>query len=96
MRSICPHCLVSLEIQFNPDKTGCRIFELNDQRIPIIRAIRRKDYPWGLQFFCPFCKKNHLHGSGEGHRAAHCTSSKSPYLETGYILKLEESDNSKL
>lgn len=36
--------------------------------------------------FCHFCNKFHLHGNGDGHRAAHCFTANSPYKKTGYIL----------
>jgi hypothetical protein len=39
-------------------------------------------------FFCPFCKKWHAHGRGDGHRVAHCTDAKSPLYEHGYIAKM--------
>lgn len=40
-----------------------------------------------LSAWCPYCKEIHHHGSGEGHRSAHCTSQESPYKQSGYILK---------
>jgi hypothetical protein len=55
-----------------------------------------------VQFFCEYCKKYHRHGVPGGiseheHRAAHCkTKSESPYLETGYFLKLAEKDSRDL
>jgi len=52
----------------------------------IILALERTDCK-GLKFFCVYCKREHLHGEDEGHRTAHCSNLKSPYLETGYILK---------
>jgi hypothetical protein len=53
-------------------------------------------------FFCPYCQRRHYHSPNPGHRAAHCsprielnaqgdpviTSEPSPYLLTGYILRL--------
>jgi hypothetical protein len=63
--------------------------------IPIIECVPRKDCN-GLKFYCVFCNKWHLHGEGEGHRVAHChkktnqTYQKSPFDETGYILKLKK------
>ena len=53
---------------------------------PIILAETRDDYLNGLKFYCRFCRRDHLHGSFEGHRIAHCDSKKSPYYNTGYIL----------
>lgn len=66
----------------------------------VINALRRKEYkdmpvliafktPDKNQFavWCPYCRKWHYHGLGEGHRIAHCNSgSKSPFEKTGYIL----------
>jgi hypothetical protein len=40
------------------------------------------------RFWCGWCGKWHFHGAGAGHRVAHCTSMNSPYLRSGYILKL--------
>lgn len=46
-----------------------------------------------LQFWCPFCRRYHVHGGGknpgdgDGHRAAHCHERSSPFLASGYILK---------
>lgn len=37
-------------------------------------------------FWCEHCKRHHIHGTGEGHRASHCRNRKSPYFETGYYL----------
>lgn len=36
--------------------------------------------------WCPMCDKYHIHGSGTGHRAAHCKLESSPYKKTGYKL----------
>lgn len=38
-------------------------------------------------FWCAFCNRFHYHGSYEGHVLPHCINQKSPYLDTGYILK---------
>lgn len=43
--------------------------------------------------WCPFCRRGHYHGLGEGHRVAHCTNEASPFKEGlqqwphGYTLK---------
>ncbi|CKH71747.1 Uncharacterised protein [Streptococcus pneumoniae] len=34
-----------------------------------------------------YCRKFHHHGTGEGHRDAHCFEEDSPYIRTGYVLK---------
>ena len=36
-------------------------------------------------FYCQYCRHNHFHGIGDGHRAAHC-GLESPFYETGYYL----------
>ena len=40
-----------------------------------------------FQFWCPFCKRWHLHGYRKGHRVAHCHDTASPFYETGYIVE---------
>ena len=40
--------------------------------------------------YCQHCEKWHHHGSGIGHREAHCTNSDSPYHKTGYNIQCEE------
>ena len=46
-----------------------------------------------LAVWCVHCKRLHFHGAvgpktgeGNGHRGAHCTDTRSPYLATGYIV----------
>ena len=41
-----------------------------------------------IKVWCEYCDKYHVHGFPEGHRAAHCSNQKSPYLQTGYFIKL--------
>lgn len=53
---------------------------------PVFYVEPRSDGGEGYMFFCPYCKKNHYHGLGEGHREAHCEPG-SPLRETGYIIK---------
>jgi len=59
---------------------------------PIIECSKREDIDFGLKFYCVFCKRYHLHGEGDGHRAAHCINDKSPFMEDGYVLKLNENN----
>jgi len=43
-------------------------------------------------FYCPFCKREHVHSIGKGEvRRAHCDPG-SPLLETGYVLEYDEDD----
>lgn len=56
---------------------------------PVVIASFRTDFKGGLKFWCIYCNRNHLHGRGEGHRIAHCCNEDSPYLKSGYILKVE-------
>lgn len=54
--------------------------------IPTILAKPRTDHIEGWQFYCRYCRRNHLHGEGLGHRQAHCSDPNSPYKLSGYIL----------
>lgn len=56
------------------------------KKYPVLLAYPRKD-GLGLQVWCPFCKRWHLHGWVFGHRVAHCSKESSPFRKTGYILK---------
>lgn len=51
---------------------------------PVLRAEQTKG--GGLRAWCPFCELYHHHGSGSGHRVAHCRDARSPYKRTGYVL----------
>lgn len=55
--------------------------------IAIVHAIPRRD-AMGLQFYCQYCRRNHLHGTGLGHRVSHCFNRDSPFFARGYILSL--------
>lgn len=52
---------------------------------PIIKAYPEQGTGF-LTFWCDYCKKEHLHGRGNGHRVAHCVSSSSPFEKEGYFL----------
>ena len=55
---------------------------------PLIKCLPRSDFIGGFKFWCPFCKRFHYHGRGEGHRVSHCKNdSKSPYYDSGYFIK---------
>jgi hypothetical protein len=41
-------------------------------------------------FFCPYCKKKHRHGRGEGMRMSHCFKDKSPNFGKDYYLILRK------
>jgi hypothetical protein len=55
---------------------------------PLIKCLPREDFDGGLKFWCPFCRKWHRHGRGDGHRSAHCTASNSPFNAHGYFIEL--------
>ena len=61
------------------------------QGVPIIKAVAEVGTGF-LTFYCEYCKREHLHGYGDGHRVAHCDShptgrqTPSPFLDTGYFL----------
>lgn len=48
-------------------------------------CVPRTDIPFGWRFYCPFCKVYHLHGTGLGHRVAHCIGN-TPFSKYGYVL----------
>jgi hypothetical protein len=52
----------------------------------IFPAIYCDIWEFGLKFYCKYCKREHKHGVGHGHRVAHCSNPDSPYLKTGYYL----------
>jgi hypothetical protein len=54
---------------------------------PIVKAYPEQDTGF-LTFWCDYCKREHLHGMGNGHRVAHCSSSSTttPFHKTGYYL----------
>ncbi len=58
------------------------------EEIPLIKCLPRTDFEGGMKFWCPWCKKWHLHGIGDGHRAEHCTVDNSPFKAHGYVIKL--------
>ncbi|MCJ7632581.1 hypothetical protein MUP77_09350 [Candidatus Bathyarchaeota archaeon] len=83
-----------------PKKTiikGYQIIEVKSY--PIIEAVAEEGTGF-LTFYCEYCRKEHLHGQGNGHRVAHCYSAppgylgpkirQSPFYETGYILEAAE------
>jgi len=37
-----------------------------------------------LRVWCAYCVRWHIHGSGYGHRVAHCWRPDSPYRLSGY------------
>lgn len=48
-----------------------------------------------MKFYCDFCKKDHIHGIGEGHRLQHCFDVDSPFDQVGYIITLNPNYFSK-
>lgn len=63
--------------------------EIDEDGTPIVSCY---DDGHNYIFYCIYCGENHGHGRGEGHRWAHCPNTKSPYIEKGYILRLETED----
>lgn len=58
---------------------------------PRLTAYPRDDGSTGLRVWCGHCDQWHYHGSGFGHRVAHCPPSRlSPYSKTGYVLTRPE------
>lgn len=44
-----------------------------------------------LSFWCVFCKREHTHREGNGHRTCHCDPHlDTPFFEKGYILRAEK------
>ena len=41
-----------------------------------------------LTFRCRYCRRRHFHSPSGGLRTAHCTNPRSPYLVTGYYLRV--------
>lgn len=68
--------------------------KLHSDGIPIIEVILHKSTQ--VKFYCPYCRSWHYHGKVFdengflGHRVAHCYNEGSPYLKSGYYLKLKE------
>lgn len=81
------HCEPTDELLPGSDVSGRYVFfHVSDRKAPEVRAkLTRK----GLEVKCPYCQETHKHGAGEGHRMAHCCKEVgSPYLETGYVLRV--------
>ena len=55
---------------------------------PMIKCLPRSDFVGGMKFWCPFCKKWHLHGRGNGGRTPDCTLPDSPFRLLGYDIKM--------
>ncbi|MGR5922830.1 hypothetical protein ACT7CO_01205 [Bacillus pacificus] len=58
----------------------------SERSLPVLLAYER-DESGNLAVWCPYCATWHLHGRGDGHRSAHCQNRRSPFIETGYIIK---------
>ncbi len=59
---------------------------MSDRNLPVVLCESVSAATW--RFWCPFCRKYHTHGAGEGHRAAHCINLASPFVATGYLVRL--------
>ena len=64
------------------------------ERIP--ELISEKTRHNQIKVWCEYCNRYHVHGLPEGHRVARCTNQKSPYLKTGYYIKLRRKTRSVL
>ena len=62
-------------------------FATNPQRAPVIKCLPRLDFLGGMRFWCPFCKKWHYHGRGNGSRVEHCDFD-SPSHGQSYVIKM--------
>lgn len=62
-------------------------FGVTEAGAVIIPCIDRSDFPGGHRFYCPFCKRYHIHGTSEGHRSPHCFKSESPLLGRDYYIR---------
>ncbi len=51
--------------------------------IPELKALPGRRGQWRV--FCSWCRRSHSHG-GLGPRWPHCTTPRSPYEQTGYVL----------
>ena len=66
------------------------------EKSPVLLAILCREDPIGNYFkaWCPFCQAWHMHSPEEGHRIAHCDDeNKSPFRQTGYILRDARKDS---
>lgn len=61
--------------------------------IPTLDAYAVSKTSWCV--WCHWCENWHTHGSGEGHRVAHCACRLSPYQDTGYNLRLVDGKRPK-
>lgn len=64
--------------------------DVDGDGVPVLPAYRTKAWdgtPLAL-VWCGECFKWHTHGQSDGHRTAHCTSPKSAYYRSGYILRV--------
>ena len=72
-----------------------------NKHLPVVRC-REETWDDGTKrwvFWCPFCRCEHVHSAGPGHRTAHCGSHhevnghlvrhESPFKATSYVLELE-------
>jgi len=39
-------------------------------------------------FYCEYCKRKHIHGHGEGHRASHCLLNDKSVFKNDYIITI--------
>ena len=64
----------------------------SERDLPLFKAIRDREDPNLLRFWCPFCRCDHAHGSGADpkgrteHRVAHCVQG--PMMSGGYLIRI--------
>jgi len=61
--------------------------EVKKKKYPVIKA---KIVDGLAQFYCPYCKRNHIHGAMSGMRASHCMNRESPLYSKDYYLEVQE------
>lgn len=55
---------------------------------PIGVVVKETEHQWVIR--CPYCRKRHYHGIGEGHRVAHCLVKDANNI--GYIVRMPTSE----
>lgn len=76
--------------------SGDHLIDLDAPVLPAYEEVIKGTTRWLV--WCKHCQTWHRHGTGEGHREAHCNDSSQPVLEDGIQLgvcrEVEEKDKS--